>query len=713
MSKKNINKNCLKDNFPKFYDILSIPSNPEDLFTLLYPIGRGAYGKVFKAIHNETQEIYAIKIIDYSKNNNKENNNVIDYNYNSIQHETCLMKLLYDCQYIVKYYGSYFSRKSNTLWLILEYCSSGSVIDLMFSMERTFTEFEIATIIAMVLKGLDYIHKKNLIHRDIKGANILINEQGIVKIADFGVGAKLINEKNRKSLKGSPYWMSPQVALNLDYNGKTDIWSLGITCIEMIEGDPPNSNLKPRFVMEKIGKDPPSVEKISKGKDYSEEFKDFVKKCLEVSQLKRPSASELLNHKFIIKCNKGKNYIKDLVKTYRKNIEEFREEIFLNKNIDKVSESTPKIEEEIKPKRSKIIKDIILDTKKYKNINISKNQKPKILNTSSIFKLSKLSRSPDKHNSRNNERVEDINMNNISARLSKKNKIFDDKFEKEIEENGQKFQTIITHESLDEKQNDKQKNNQIPDFINFMETDKFIYDDLKYLELIAKAHIQNNNEKKELYDKISENFFKENNNLKIYSNFTYTKPILIRDKNNNNKKIYLSQNTLKKTKNKNIEDNGQNMESSEIKENILSISNEYDDEIIYNKKPLKMFFHENNISTINSKNDNCQNKENINDSDDEGFINVIHSNEENFIKTLENYRKTHKKTKNIIYEINVSNNLFINIGNDTDRNMNCKNKRSLDGYNMKIKNNLNIKDRHAFEKNMPNNILNFQKNFLK
>ena len=88
--------------------------------------------------------------------------------------------------------------------------------------------------------------------------------------------------------------MSPQVALNLDYNGKTDIWSLGITCIEMIEGDPPNSNLKPRFVMEKIGKDPPSVEKISKGKDYSEEFKDFVKKCLEVSQLKRPSASELL-----------------------------------------------------------------------------------------------------------------------------------------------------------------------------------------------------------------------------------------------------------------------------------------------------------------------------------------------------------------------------------------------------------------------------------
>ena len=122
-------KDNIKSKNKNFCDILSIPSNPEDLFTLLYQIGQGAFGLVYKAIHNSTKEIYAIKIIDYSKNNDSENNYIINYNYKSIQQETSLMKLVYDSNYVVKYYGSYFSRKSNTLWLILEYCASGSVID--------------------------------------------------------------------------------------------------------------------------------------------------------------------------------------------------------------------------------------------------------------------------------------------------------------------------------------------------------------------------------------------------------------------------------------------------------------------------------------------------------------------------------------------------------------------------------------------------------
>ena len=124
-----------------FYDILSIPSNPEDFFTLQYPIGHGAFGSVYKAVHNSSNKLYAIKIIDFSKGNNKENNNIINYNYFSVQQETSLMKLVNQSNYIVKYYGSYFSRKSNTLWLILEYCCSGSTIDLMLSMNRTFSVF--------------------------------------------------------------------------------------------------------------------------------------------------------------------------------------------------------------------------------------------------------------------------------------------------------------------------------------------------------------------------------------------------------------------------------------------------------------------------------------------------------------------------------------------------------------------------------------------
>ena len=449
MSRYNQNKKIIKENLPKFYDILSIPSNPEDLFSLLYPIGIGAYGQVFKAIHKETKEIYAVKIIDYSRNNDSKNNNVINYNYNSIQQEISLMKLLTDCQYIVKYYGSYFSRRSNTLWLILEYCSCGSVIDLMLSINRTFTEYEIASIITMVLKGLVYIHSKNLIHRDIKGANILINEEGIVKIADFGVGIQLINENNRKSKKGSPYWMSPQVALNADYNEKTDIWSLGITCVEMIEGDPPNSQLKPRFVIEKIGKDPPSADELLKGKNYSEEFKDFVMKCLEITQRKRPNAKELLKHNFINKFNKGKDFVKNLVNNHLKEVEKFREETLQKDKNDNISESNPKMGFIINYKKSEENYHNNVRKRDYPIIN-NIYQKEKILNTSSIF-TKKNKMKLGKKGSRNNNKEQIIDFNNISAKITKKQNYLNDNFGKEIDDGEKKYQTIITHESIDEK----------------------------------------------------------------------------------------------------------------------------------------------------------------------------------------------------------------------------------------------------------------------
>ena len=307
-----------------FCDILSIPSNPEDLFTLQYPIGHGAFGSVYKAVHNSTKKLYAIKIIDYSKDNNKENNNIINYNYLSVQQETSLMKLVNQSNYIVKYYGSYFSRKSNTLWLILEYCSSGSAIDLMLSMDRTFSEVEVATIMEMVLQGLVLIHSKNLIHRDIKGANILLSEDGYAKLGDFGVSAQLLSEKYRKSKKGSPYWMSPQVASNLKYDFKTDIWSLGITCVELIEGEPPFSDLKPKSVIEKIAKKPPSVDEIVDFNEHTYEFKSFIEHCLEKDPKKRYSADELLKHDFITKFSKGRKYMIDLIKKHEIDIEKFR-----------------------------------------------------------------------------------------------------------------------------------------------------------------------------------------------------------------------------------------------------------------------------------------------------------------------------------------------------------------------------------------------------
>ena len=236
-------KKLLKDNLPTFSDILSIPSNPEDIFTLINPIGHGAFGSVYKAVHKKTNKVYAIKIIQYFKDEHILLSNIkhmenINFCYKTVQEETSLMRLVNSSNYIVKYYGSYFSRITNTLWLILEYCASGSVIDLMLAMDRTYTEIEIATIMKMVLKGLILIHEKNLIHRDVKGANILLSGNGFAKLADFGVGVQL-HDDFRKSKKGSPYWMSPQVVKNENYGIGTDIWSLGVTCLELYNGEPP------------------------------------------------------------------------------------------------------------------------------------------------------------------------------------------------------------------------------------------------------------------------------------------------------------------------------------------------------------------------------------------------------------------------------------------------------------------------------------------
>ena len=324
-------KKSPKENLPIFSDILSIPSNPEDIFTLISPIGHGAFGSVYKAIHKETKKVYAIKIIQYFKDEPNILSNIkhmenINFCYKTVQEETSLMRLVNSSDYIVKYYGSYFSRKSNTLWLILEFCESGSVIDLMLAMDRTYTEIEIATIIKMVLQGLIVIHSKNLIHRDVKGANILLTGNGFAKIGDFGVGVQL-QEDFRKSKKGSPYWMSPQVVNNENYSIGTDIWSLGITCLELFNGEPPNSALKPGEVMEKIGKCIIDFNELFKNKNMSNTFKNFVRRCLVIEENKRAKAEELINDEFIVKYSKDNKLLEELYHKHIKDLDDYRKEV--------------------------------------------------------------------------------------------------------------------------------------------------------------------------------------------------------------------------------------------------------------------------------------------------------------------------------------------------------------------------------------------------
>ena len=357
-------KKLLKDNLPTFSDILSIPSNPEDIFTLINPIGHGAFGSVYKAVHKKTNKVYAIKIIQYFKEehillSNLKHMENINFCYKTVQEETSLMRLVNSSDYIVKYYGSYFSRQTNTLWLILEYCDSGSVIDLMLAMDRTYTEIEIATIMKMVLKGLILIHEKNLIHRDVKGANILLSGNGFAKLADFGVGVQLHNDF-RKSKKGSPYWMSPQVVKNENYGIGTDIWSLGVTCLELYNGEPPNSSLKPFEVMEKIGKCEINFDELfgENKNNMSESFKNFVKKCFVIDEKKRAKAKELINDEFIVENSKDNKILEELYKKHIHDLDEYRKEV-------------EEYEQEMKAKQKKEYEKRLILQKQKEQINLS------------------------------------------------------------------------------------------------------------------------------------------------------------------------------------------------------------------------------------------------------------------------------------------------------------------------------------------------------
>lgn len=212
---------------------------------------------------------------------------------------------------IIHYYGSYF--KDNFLWLIMEYCAGGSVIDLIrFFGQSLNNEYLIASILTGVLKGLEYLHANKKIHRDIKAGNILLDHLGNVKIADFGVSAELLNTfSNKDTVIGTPFWMSPEVISKSKYNKKTDIWSLGITAIEIAEGQPPYSHIHPIRAMFAIKNSPP--QNLSDPKKWSMEFNNFVRKCLTLDPKKRPNTKELLNEPFIMKKNKGKKIIQELI----------------------------------------------------------------------------------------------------------------------------------------------------------------------------------------------------------------------------------------------------------------------------------------------------------------------------------------------------------------------------------------------------------------
>uniref|UniRef100_H0V7X6 non-specific serine/threonine protein kinase n=1 Tax=Cavia porcellus TaxID=10141 RepID=H0V7X6_CAVPO len=264
--------------------------DPNEVWEIVGELGDGAFGKVYKAKNKETGALAAAKVIE-----TKSEEELEDYIVEIEILATC------DHPYIVKLLGAYYY--DGKLWIMIEFCPGGAVDAIMLELDRGLTEPQIQVVCRQMLEALTFLHSKKIIHRDLKAGNVLMTLEGDIRLADFGVSAKNLKTlQKRDSFIGTPYWMAPEVVLcetmkDTPYDYKADIWSLGITLIEMAQIEPPHHELNPMRVLLKIAKsDPPTLLTPSK---WSVEFRDFLKVALDKNPETRPSAAQLLEHPFV------------------------------------------------------------------------------------------------------------------------------------------------------------------------------------------------------------------------------------------------------------------------------------------------------------------------------------------------------------------------------------------------------------------------------
>mmetsp|Transcript_1069 Transcript_1069/g.1373 ORF Transcript_1069/g.1373 Transcript_1069/m.1373 type:complete len:511 (+) Transcript_1069:180-1712(+) len=262
-----------------------ITVNPEEFVRLDELLGEGAYGQVYRGIRISDDEEVAVKIIP------------IDGNDSGLKREIDFM-LGCKSPYVVQLYECYFTQ--HEAWLVMEYCGGGSSSDIIDGCQVTFSEDEACEAVAWTLLGLQYLHTNKRLHRDIKAGNILLTSEGRAKIADFGVSKEVSTIQNKAmSVIGTPYWMAPEVIQEMPYDGRADVWSLGITLIELVEGNPPLHKIHPmRAIFMIPNKTPPKLKETDK---WSPNFLDFISRTLVRDPNERATSSELLGHPWVRK----------------------------------------------------------------------------------------------------------------------------------------------------------------------------------------------------------------------------------------------------------------------------------------------------------------------------------------------------------------------------------------------------------------------------
>ncbi|XP_045075319.1 traf2 and NCK-interacting protein kinase-like isoform X11 [Coregonus clupeaformis] len=275
---------------------LSALRDPAGIFELVELVGNGTYGQVYKGRHVKTGQLAAIKVMDVTGDEEEE-----------IKGEINMLKKYSHHRNIATYYGAFVKKNppgiDDQLWLVMEFCGAGSITDLIKNTKgNSLKEEWTAYICREILRGLAHLHQHKVIHRDIKGQNVLLTENAEVKLVDFGVSAQLDRTVGRRNtFIGTPYWMAPEVIAcdenpEATYDFKSDLWSLGITAIEMAEGAPPLCDMHPMRALFLIPRNP--APKL-KSKKWSKKFQSFIESCLVKSHGQRPSTEQLLKHPFI------------------------------------------------------------------------------------------------------------------------------------------------------------------------------------------------------------------------------------------------------------------------------------------------------------------------------------------------------------------------------------------------------------------------------